>query len=122
MTIAINNWSTTTSWSIPKSSARALVAVLCLGTSAPAFAHAELASASPSVGATVQIAPMEVSITFTEKVAPRFSGIEVLDAKGKRVDQGAAHTAAKRREALERRSEAVGSGGLQGELARHVSR
>jgi methionine-rich copper-binding protein CopC len=66
---------------------------LWLANAGPALAHAELASANPPVDATVQTAPTEVSISFSEEVEPRFSGIEVLDEKGKRVDQGAAHTA-----------------------------
>jgi copper resistance protein C len=68
-------------------------AALSLANAGAAFAHADLASAVPAVGATVQTAPTEVAITFTEEVAPKFSGIQVLDAKGTRVDQGEAHTA-----------------------------
>jgi methionine-rich copper-binding protein CopC len=67
------------------------VAALMLSDSA-AFAHAELASSNPPAGATVRTAPTEISITFTEEVEPKFSTIEVQDAKGKRVDQGPAKT------------------------------
>ena len=52
-----------------------------------------LASADPAAGATVKTAPTEVSITFTDEVEPKFSSIEVLEAGGKRVDDGKAHTA-----------------------------
>jgi copper resistance protein C len=69
------------------------VAALVMSHSA-AFAHAELATSNPPAGATVQTAPTAVSITFTEEVEPKFSTIEVQDAKGKRVDQGAAKTEA----------------------------
>lgn len=69
-------------------------AALPLVAAGAAFAHADLASAVPAVGATVPTAPTEVAITFTEEVAPKFSGIQVLDAKGARVDQGEAQTAA----------------------------
>jgi copper resistance protein C len=69
-------------------------AALSLANAGAASAHANLASAAPAVGATVQTAPTEVAITFTEEVAPKFSGIQVLDAKGTRVDAGDAHTAA----------------------------
>ena len=68
-------------------------AALSLAHAGAAFAHANLASAVPAVGATVQAAPTEVAITFTEEVAPKFSGIQVLDAKGTRVDAGEAQTA-----------------------------
>jgi len=67
---------------------------LALANSGYAFAHANLASAVPGAGATVQTAPTEVSITFTEEVVPKFSSIQVLDAKGARVDQGAAQAPA----------------------------
>jgi len=67
------------------------VAVMLLSNSA-VCAHAEVASSNPPAGATVQTAPTEVSITFTEEVEPKFSTIEILDAKGKRVDQGPAKT------------------------------
>jgi methionine-rich copper-binding protein CopC len=72
----------------------ALVAVLSLAGAGAALAHADLASADPAAGATVKTAPTEISITFTEEVEPKFSSIQVLDAGGKRVDEGAAHTAA----------------------------
>jgi len=68
-------------------------AALSLANAGAALAHANLASAVPAVGATVQTAPTEVTITFTEEVAPKFSGIQVLDAKGTRVDAGEAQTA-----------------------------
>jgi methionine-rich copper-binding protein CopC len=67
----------------------ALLAVL-LGTAAAgeASAHAELERAQPPVGATVAAAPAEVSLWFTEQVEPAFSGVEVRDAGGRRVDKG----------------------------------
>jgi len=71
----------------------ALAAVLSLAGAGPALAHADLASADPAAGATVKTAPTEISITFTEEVEPKFSSIEVLDAKGSRVDEGKAQTA-----------------------------
>ena len=70
-----------------------LVGVLSLAGAGTALAHADLASADPPAGATLKTAPTEVSITFTEEVEPKFSTIEVVDAGGKRVDDGKAHTA-----------------------------
>lgn len=70
-----------------------LVAVLSLAGAGTALAHVDLASADPAAGATVKTAPTEIAITFTEEVEPKFSGIQVLDADGRRADEGAAHSA-----------------------------
>jgi len=56
-----------------------------------ASAHAFLDTSVPPVGSTVQQAPAEVSIHFTEGVEPLFSTIVVQDASGARVDAGGAH-------------------------------
>jgi copper transport protein len=45
-------------------------------------------SASPAADASVASGPPEVSIRFSERVERRASGLEVLDASGRRVDQG----------------------------------
>jgi methionine-rich copper-binding protein CopC len=55
---------------------------------ASAFAHAELVSANPPVNGTVQAAPKEISITFSEAVEAKFSTIEVLDDKAQRFEEG----------------------------------
>ncbi|HET7849930.1 MAG TPA: copper homeostasis periplasmic binding protein CopC [Pseudolabrys sp.] len=55
-----------------------------------AEAHAHLDRANPRVGSTVQSAPREITLWFTEKLEPAFSRIEVRDASGKRVDTGKA--------------------------------
>jgi len=60
---------------------------------ANAFAHAELVSANPPANGTVQAAPNEISITFSEAVEEKFSTIEVLDDKAQRLDQGKPQTA-----------------------------
>jgi copper resistance protein C len=67
----------------------AIVSLLlaALGNGA-AHAHAFLDHASPLVGSTVRAAPSEVSLSFTQKLEPAFSAVEVTDAKGARVDQG----------------------------------
>jgi copper resistance protein C len=54
----------------------------------PARAHAHLYHAMPAAGSTVTQAPRELRIWFTQKLEPSFSGVEVVDAKGQRVDQG----------------------------------
>jgi methionine-rich copper-binding protein CopC len=53
-------------------------------------AHGKLKQASPAAESTVKAAPGEVIITFTEALEPKFSKIEVQNAQGQRVDQGAA--------------------------------
>lgn len=53
----------------------------------PAFAHAFLERASPSVGTQLPASPPVVTITFTEGVEPMFSTIEVHNAQGARVDR-----------------------------------
>jgi copper resistance protein C len=53
-----------------------------------ARAHAFLDHASPLVGSTVQAAPREVSLWFTQNLEPAFSTVEVSDGNGARVDQG----------------------------------
>ncbi len=66
------------------------VAGLALG-GGRASAHAFLKKANPAVGSTLEQAPDQVVIDFTEGVEPRFSTIIVQDASGARMDQGAAH-------------------------------
>jgi copper resistance protein C len=55
-----------------------------------AEAHASLDRAEPRVGSTVETAPREITLWFTEHLEPAFSTIDVRDAEGARVDQGKA--------------------------------
>jgi methionine-rich copper-binding protein CopC len=66
----------------------ALEFIAMIGLTGQAEAHGKLKEASPAVEGTVRAAPGEVIITFTEALEPKFSKIEVQDAKGQRVDQG----------------------------------
>ena len=50
-----------------------LLVALMLGM-ASAYAHAFLDHASPLVGSTVQTAPSEVRMWFTQQLEPNFSG------------------------------------------------
>ena len=59
-------------------------------TPAAAIAHADLRSASPAASTTVSPAPKEVALSFTEKLEPKFSSIEVRDAKGNAMQSGTA--------------------------------
>jgi copper resistance protein C len=55
-----------------------------------AEAHASLDRAEPRAGSTVETAPREITLWFTENLEPAFSTIDVRDAEGARVDQGKA--------------------------------
>ena len=55
-----------------------------------AQAHAALDHANPSAGGTVATAPHEVTLSFTDKLEPAFSTIEVTGPGGARVDEGKA--------------------------------
>jgi methionine-rich copper-binding protein CopC len=65
-------------------------AALLMGGTAAAFAHAHLVRATPAVGSTVQAAPNEVALRFSEKLEPKFSSVIVRDSAGKQVDKGGA--------------------------------
>ena len=56
--------------------------------SVSAFAHTHLVSSEPKAGAKLDQAPSMVMLTFSEKIEPKFSKVEVTDASGKRVDEG----------------------------------
>jgi methionine-rich copper-binding protein CopC len=60
-------------------------------TAGQAFAHAHLVTAVPQPQGTVQAAPAEVSIDFTEGLVTKASSIRVEDAKGMEVDTGDVH-------------------------------
>jgi len=65
-----------------------LVANLALSWPCVAFAHAVPQTEEPPAGAAVAVAPAGITITFTESIDPRFSGIDVENARGQRVDDG----------------------------------
>jgi copper transport protein len=74
---------------------RALVVVLLAGgwllASGPAAAaHALLRASDPADGASLDRAPRQVTLTFTERPEPRLSTVQVLDADGRQVDAGGA--------------------------------
>jgi methionine-rich copper-binding protein CopC len=64
----------------------ASAAVTALATAA-AFAHAHLVRATPAVGGTIQAAPTEVLLRFSEKLESVFSQVVVRDSAGKQVDK-----------------------------------
>jgi len=68
------------------------ICVFMLGISS-ADAHAMLDHSTPAVGSTVQKAPRQISLWFTEGVEPAFSGVTVRNGAGQTVSTGKAHLA-----------------------------
>src|SRR5215471_9030031 len=71
-----------------RSSAILVFFVSVVGLSTAAGAHAMLDHASPAVGSTVGSSPGQVTLYFTQALEPKFSGAEVRNASGARVDKG----------------------------------
>ena len=74
--------------------ARSLVlalTALALSASGPALAHSRLARAEPPADSRLKPPPSEVRLTFTERLEPSYSGIQVKDERGAKVDRGDAH-------------------------------
>lgn len=65
---------------------RAIALLGALAAAPSAFAHAFLDHADPRVGASVDHAPRQVTLWFTQKLEPAFSKLEVMDANGNEID------------------------------------
>ena len=65
-----------------------IVALALIARSSPVDAHAMLDHASPAVGSTIGSSPGQVTLYFTQALEPKFSGAEVRNAAGARVDHG----------------------------------
>lgn len=63
------------------------VATLLLGGAAGASAHAVLDRAEPRPGSRVRMSPTQVRLSFTERIEPAYSTIQVVDEAGRRVDR-----------------------------------
>jgi hypothetical protein len=63
---------------------------MAAGLPVAAAAHAFLQSAEPPVGGAVAAPPASVRLTFTERIEPLFSGIELSTADGRAVPTGRA--------------------------------
>jgi copper resistance protein C len=61
----------------------ALVAIAALSFSQAAYAHAHLESAEPPAGSTLQTAPAELDLKFSEELDATFSGLKVTGPDGK---------------------------------------
>lgn len=65
-----------------------LASVALLAIPAMASAHVELVSSSPQVGANLDTAPTEVTVTFDDELDPDHSTFTVTDAAGNEVGSG----------------------------------
>jgi methionine-rich copper-binding protein CopC len=65
-----------------------VAAIVALGLTAPAFAHAHLKSAYPAVNSVVTTAPTELDLTFTEGVNLKFTGVKLIGPDKKAVAIG----------------------------------
>jgi len=63
-----------------------LIGVALLASAAPASAHANLVSSDPAGGATLETAPTQIQITFSEQPDPGVSGILLYDQTGAKLD------------------------------------
>lgn len=61
-----------------------IVATVVAVAAGPAAAHARLVSATPAPDSTVA-APRTISLTFSERAVPAFSGFDVVNAAGEKV-------------------------------------
>jgi copper transport protein len=69
----------------------AALGVLVLLNVTPAHAHAVLVSTDPPDGATLDAAPEQVTVTFSEPITPPDGALRVYDSSGERVDGADAH-------------------------------
>ena len=67
-----------------------LLLVLVLASNV-AYGHAFLDHADPKVGSSIDSAPKELKIWFTQQLEPAFSAIVVTDADGNEVDKNDSH-------------------------------
>ena len=58
--------------------------------SAAAYAHPMVKTSNPADGAVVAQSPKEIRVTFSERLVPKFSGLEVTDESGRVVATGEA--------------------------------
>ena len=70
--------------------ARILSSIAIVCCTAPAYAHAFPQHAEPGAGAMLKASPVRVTLSFSEKLEPAFSGVAVTDSSGRSVATGAA--------------------------------
>ncbi|HLK43956.1 MAG TPA: copper resistance protein CopC [Thermoleophilia bacterium] len=60
-------------------------------TAPAASAHALVVSSDPSAGQSLTELPKAVTVTFSEEIVPKLSGLQVVDSKGHVVNSGPSH-------------------------------
>ncbi|WP_117209934.1 copper resistance CopC/CopD family protein [Allorhizocola rhizosphaerae] len=65
-----------------------LIGAMVLLPAAPAQAHAALVKTNPVQGTTIQVAPKQVELTFSEAITPVNDKIRIIGPDGKRADSG----------------------------------
>ncbi|HEV3172030.1 MAG TPA: copper resistance protein CopC [Actinocrinis sp.] len=60
-------------------------------TAPAASAHALVVSSDPSAGQSLTELPKAVTVTFSEEIVPKLSGLQVVDSKGHQVNSGPSH-------------------------------
>ncbi len=68
----------------------ALALIGCSLAAAPASAHPKLVKSDPAADTVVAASPIELRLSFNEELVPKFSGAEVKDQKGQKVEIGTA--------------------------------
>lgn len=71
-------------------SAAILCVLLPLGATV-VYGYPMLHSSNPMADTTVDIAPTQIKMDFSEALIARFSGIELSDAQGRKIDTGPAN-------------------------------
>lgn len=69
-----------------------LGAMTLAGLSSAAIAHPKLTQTMPEANATVSTGPNEIRLTFNESLEASFSGAEIKDEGGKKIETGKAST------------------------------
>jgi len=74
---------------------RTLAVALLIGgvlsvSATTAVAHPKLVKTDPAADAAAATPPKELRLTFNEELVPKFSGVELTDKSGKKIETGAA--------------------------------
>ncbi len=68
----------------------ATIVVLFAGSvvATTAFAHPKLVKSDPAGDAVIAASPKALRLSFNEELVPKFSGVEIKDQKGQRIEIG----------------------------------
>jgi methionine-rich copper-binding protein CopC len=68
----------------------AMIGGALAATAPPAVAHPKLVKSDPAAAAVVASSPKELRLSFTEGLVAKFSGVEVKDQPGQKIETGSA--------------------------------